>query len=291
MQLTGWIIYEDEHASKNKAFIHWFLEEAPKLNINLHFYVQSDISFGVKNNHLFIEVQKNKAPLPDFVIMRDINPLFSKQIESLGLPCFNSSFVSSICNDKAFTHQLLASHNIPMLDTYFANRKTLLITKKAPLPFPFVLKTRTGRSGKEVFLIQNERELAHTLELLENNDLILQPLAGSPGKDVRVFIVGKTIVGAVLRYNDNDFKANYTLGGQAKEYLLSDEEIRIVENIISLFPFGMAGIDFLFDIEGKFLFNEIEDVVGCRTLCEVTDINVVKLYLEFICEQVTKGVN
>ena len=288
MKYTGWLIYEDEHASKNKAFIQWFLDEAPLLDIDLHFYLQSEITFGVRNKQLFVHVKGNELQLPDFVIMRDINPLLSKQLEMLGVPCFNSSFVSSICNDKAFTHQYLAAHNIPMLDTYFVNRKTLLLTKKAPLPFPFVLKTRSGRSGNEVFLIKSEIEFAHYLRIIENNDLLLQPLASSPGKDVRVFIVGQNIVGAVMRYNDNDFKANYTLGGQAKEYILNEDEKQIVEEIVSLFSFGMAGIDFLFDQEGNLLFNEIEDVVGCRTLCKVTDINIVKLYLEYICGQLDK---
>ena len=31
----------------------------------------------------------------------------------------------------------------------------------------------------------------------------------------------------------------------------------------------MVGIDFIFDEQGQFLFNEIEDVVGSRTLSAV----------------------
>lgn len=289
MKYTGWLIYEDEHASKNKAFIQWFLEEAPLVNIDLHVYLQSEIIFGVRNKQLFVDVEGKEIQLPDFVIMRDINPLFSKQVEMLGVPCFNNGFVSSICNDKALTHQLLATNNIPMLDTFFVQKNALLITKTPPIDYPFVLKTRTGRSGKEVFLLKNEKDFLETISDIPSTDLIIQPLADMPGKDVRVFIVGGTIVGAVLRYNDQDFKANYTLGGEAKEYLLTEEEKMLIHKIISLFPFGMVGIDFLFDKDGKLLFNEIEDVVGCRTLCKVTDINIVKLYLEYICGQLDKG--
>ena len=44
----------------------------------------------------------------------------------------------------------------------------------------------------------------------------------------------------------------------------------------------MVGIDFIFDEEGRFLFNEIEDVVGSRTLSALSEINIVWEYLNFI---------
>lgn len=46
------------------------------------------------------------------------------------------------------------------------------------------------------------------------------------------------------------------------------------------------GIDFLIDENGEFLFNEIEDVVGARMLYQLTDINLVGKYLEFIIERI-----
>ena len=48
----------------------------------------------------------------------------------------------------------------------------------------------------------------------------------------------------------------------------------------------MVGIDFLVDEKGKFLFNEIEDVVGARMLYQLTSINLVEKYLQFILEQI-----
>ncbi len=56
----------------------------------------------------------------------------------------------------------------------------------------------------------------------------------------------------------------------------------MVNTIINHFDFGMVGIDFIFDEKGGFLFNEIEDVVGSRTLSMTSDTDIVKLYLEHI---------
>lgn len=289
MKTKGWLIYEEKHAEKNKAFIEWFLDEAKELNIELDFILQNRISFGVQNNALVIFV--DDAALidsPDFVIMRNIDPLFNEQLERMGIPCFNSHHVSVICNDKARTHQYLAGKGIPMLDTYITTVDELL-TGNLPLPFPFVMKTRTGRGGGEVFLVEDRGQLEAAHDQLSSRSIILQPLAGSPGKDLRVYVLGEEIVGAVLRSNPKNFKANYTLGGQAEIYELNEAELTVVHKIIQQFDFGLVGIDFLFDENGALLFNEIEDVVGCRTLCLTSDINIVKRYLEFILQKLATG--
>lgn len=289
MKTKGWLIYEAEHAKKNKAFIDWFLDEAKELDIELDFLLQNRISFGVQNNELVILL--DDAPLieaPDFVIMRNIDPLFNEQLERMKIPCFNSHHVSAICNDKAKTHQYLAGKGIPMLDTYFIAAGELL-TGNLPLPFPFVIKTRTGRGGSDVFMVEDTEQLEAVHERLSSRPIILQPLAGSPGKDLRVYVLGEEIVAAVLRSNKSSFKANYTLGGQAETYVLNESEITVVNKIIQQFEFGLVGIDFLFDKYGCLLFNEIEDVVGCRTLCLTSDINILKKYLEFILQKLATG--
>ncbi|ART77481.1 hypothetical protein B4U37_16110 [Sutcliffiella horikoshii] len=289
MKARGLLIYEEEHAKKNKAFIEWFLDEAAKLEIELGFILQSRISFGVHNNQLVLLL--GDAPLsepPDFVIMRNIDPLFNEQLERMRIPCFNSHHVSVICNDKARTHQYLAGKGIPMLDTYFMEADELL-TGNLPLPMPFIIKTRTGRGGGDIYMVEDLGQLEAVQDQLSNQSIILQPLAGSPGKDLRVYVLGRKVVGAVLRSNKNSFKANFTLGGQAEAYTLSKEELIVVNKIIEQFDFGLVGIDFLFDENGGLLFNEIEDVVGCRTLCLTSDINIVKRYLEIILQKLGLG--
>ena len=288
MKTKGWLIYEAEHAEKNIAFIEWFLTEAKELDIELHFILQNRISFGVKKNELVLLL--DDAPLmqaPSFVIMRNMDPLFNEQLERMMIPCFNSYHVSAVCNDKAKTHQYLAGKGIPMLDTYFTTSDELL-TGTSPLPFPFVMKTRTGRGGGDVFMVENTEQLEQVYTKLSARSIILQPLAGSPGKDLRVYVLGRDVVGAVLRSNQKSFKANFTLGGQAEAYELNKSELTVVNKIINQFDFGLVGIDFLFDEDGGLLFNEIEDVVGCRTLCLTSDINIVKRYLEFILQKLSK---
>lgn len=269
----GWLIYNREDAEKNKAYIDWMLAEAGTLGMDLRFQFREDLQMGHRNNQLFVDVQRNPVEPPAYAIVRTIDPFLTKQLEMLGVICFNSSFIAEIANNKAKTHQYISTLGIPMSDTVYCGG-----TVQALLPFPFIAKEVHGRGGKSVYLVKNHEQLASLPA--EGEWLIQKPAVF--GKDVRIFIVGKKIIAAVLRESTSNFKANYTLGGSASLYELSADETTLVQKVIDAFNFGMVGIDFIFNEEGHFLFNEIEDVVGSRTLSALSKINIVREYLELI---------
>lgn len=273
MKKIGWLIYNREDAEKNKAYIDWMLEEAKQLGMELQFYYREDLQVGHRQNQLYVDIQHTPSEPPAYAIVRTIDPFFTKQLEMLGTSCYNSSFVAEIANNKAKTHQYICSLGIPMADTIYCRGYV-----QENLLFPFIAKEVHGRGGKSVYLVENKEQLAALPK--EGEWLIQRPAVF--GKDVRVFVVGKKVIAAVLRSSATNFKANYTLGGSASLYELSQEEMALIQKIIDAFDFGMVGIDFIFDEQGQFLFNEIEDVVGSRTLSALSDINIVREYLEFI---------
>lgn len=199
----------------------------------------------------------------------------------MGVNVYNSSRISTICNDKALTHYHMNKLSIPMVNTIFIKQNNHVQTP--PMMFPFVVKEVDGRGGKQVHLIHDEQEWDACMGHISAPELIIQSTENVQlGKDVRVFVVGNEIVGAVLRESKNDFRSNFKLGGSAKWYPLNHQEIALINKIIHHFDFGMVGIDFLLDSDGKLLLNEIEDVVGSRTLSTVADINILQKYVTHI---------
>lgn len=275
---TGWLIYNREDAAKNSGYIDWMLDEAKSLNLDLHLYYRDDIQIGHRSNQLYVEHKQQPIRLPDFAIVRTIDPFFTKQLEKLHIACFNSSIISELANDKAKTHQYLTSIGIPMADTVYCHGQP----RAVDMEFPFIAKDIHGRGGKQVYLIEQDKDL-HALP--DAKWIVQKP--GVFGKDIRVFVIGTRIVAAVLRESSSTFKANYTLGGSASLYELSASEKTLVERVIACFDFGMVGIDFIFAEDGSLLLNEIEDVVGSRTLSALSDLNIVKEYLLFIKEKLS----
>lgn len=64
----------------------------------------------------------------------------------------------------------------------------------------------------------------------------------------------------------------------------------MIQKIIDHFDFGLVGIDFLIGHDGELIFNEIEDVVGSRTLSEISDINLLEKYVTFIKTKVAEHI-
>lgn len=280
----GWLIYSKKDALENSSYIDWFIEEARLQNLNLILVLREDLTIGLINNELTVQLHQKQVNLPQFAVVRTVEPILSLHLELAGIKVFNSSKISYICNHKSLTHLEMNRLNIPMVDMNFMKKEHL--SETAPMSFPFVIKEATGRSGKQVYMIQNEQDWEQYYQEPDETDLVIQSTQVQTGKDVRVFIVGKEIVGAVLRENKNDFRANFKLGGTATWYPLHSGQIKMINKIIHHFDFDMVGIDFLIGLNGEFLFNEIEDVVGSRILSKTSNINILEIYIAHIRDNI-----
>ncbi len=285
--MIGWLIYSQADIEKNKRYIQFYMEEGQKRNIDIRLVVLEELNFGVKKGKWFISGRYDEITCPDFAVCRTIYPLLSKQLEVMGIPVFNNSTVAEICNDKARTYQYVTRLGITVPDTEFC-RYSRLEDRLSVISGPTIVKAVAGHGGNQVYLLEqgNSTEVESIkksiLQGLNGADAVIQPLTGSKHQDLRVYVIGKEIIGCVLRTAREGFKSNFSLGGEVKNYILSPEETHLVNRIINLFDFGLVGIDFIIGDQGELIFNEIEDVVGARMLYQCTDINLVGLYLDYI---------
>lgn len=282
--MDAWIVYYKDSAEYNNKYIEFYIEEGKKQGINFKLVFVEDIKFGVKEGRLYLTHFSNEVRLPDFAVVRSIYPKLSKHLELMGVPVYNNSFVSEICNDKAKTYQYLAKTGIPMVDTFFY--KNFQIKSRLNITGPTVIKAVDGHGGTQVFLVEDmldyENRKEEIIKGIGSSDFVLQPRTGTRCQDLRVYVIGKQIIAAVLRTSREGFRANFSLGGDVRLYNLNEEEKRLINTVISEFDFGLVGIDFIIGDKGELIFNEIEDVVGSRMLYKCSDINIVELYLEFI---------
>ena len=295
--MTGWMIYNIEDYNKNKKYFEMHKEIADKNGITLELKFMENFSYGV-NSHseYFILYDKQRVELPRFVIGRMRNPLFTKQLELMGIDVYNNAFVADICNDKAKTYQFLAGSGIEVIPSEFVSADVLdnKIERLNALSEDGnknldnkVIKSTSGHGGTEVFLASDYPEAHFPI------DVVVQPFVQGENADVRVYVLDNAIVSAVKRTAREGFKSNYSLGGDVEEYILSKEERVVVDKIIAWFnkerylrdkTSGLfyVGVDFIIDREGKFLFNEIEDVVGSRMLYKTSNIDIVQMYMNKI---------
>ena len=70
-----------------------------------------------------------------------------------------------------------------------------------------------------------------------------------------------------------------------KCYQLNDNEIQMVKKILQKIPLDYGAVDFIFH-NGQAVLNEIEDAAGARMLYENTDIDIARMFVEYIAEEI-----
>ena len=140
------------------------------------------------------------------------------------------------------------------------------------------MKSTDGHGGKEVYLIHEINEVkAHQIA---NKKYIFQEFYKNDG-DLRIYVLGKKVVGAVIRNNPSDFRSNFSLGGEVKAYEPNQEIVDTATKIAKLLDANYIGVDFL-NVDGHWLVNEIEDPVGARMLYKASDIDITELLATYI---------
>lgn len=195
-----------------------------------------------------------------FVINRSNDYRIAAYYESKGIRVFNPSEFSRLANDKQLCYDFMEQNGIEIMPTRYSTP-------------PFIKKPVDGHGGQGVILCKSPNEY--------DEKMVCQKPATDLGRDLRVWILGADIIASILRVSDSDFRSNYCLGGRAEIYTLSDEEIRLIKKITTLVDGDYYAIDFVFN-KGKIVFNELEDTVGARMIYDKTDIDIIKLYCDYI---------
>lgn len=278
--MTGWLIYDQDNMQRNQFFIDRWMTAAKEKAVSLKLVTAQEIAYGFSEGQAFIRHGTNHEDI-DFAVMRAQHPLLSAHLEAMGIPCFNNARTADICNDKQKTYSMFAD-TLPMIDTAFLEQNAFV----NPFSFPVVVKAAHGCGGRGVFLANDENEFRQAIAQISPDSIIVQKLCDTPGKDLRVYVLGNKIIAGMQRYSPSDFRSNVGLGGSSMPVTLTDDIVGYVEHILTHFSFGLVGIDFIFH-QGKPLFNEIEDAVGTRMLYMHTKMDIANDYLDYILKSLS----
>lgn len=260
--INGLIVYNSLDQKKNEWFIDECIKQVNDKEFSLLYKEESDV---------FSYIESHKV---DFVIYRARDYKTVEQLEQKGIKCFNNSLTNKIANDKYATYQLCKKQEINCIET--------LLDSSEDLSYPFIMKSLDGHGGQEVYLINNEQERLDILKKSQKHFAYQRYLPNC--QDVRVYVLNHQIVAAVERKNSNDFRSNFSLGGEVKTYQPSQEMVEIATKISKLLGATYIGVDFLIDGNNIYL-NEIEDPVGARMLYKTSNIDIINLFVKEIKKQ------
>lgn len=281
--ITGWLIVNGFlHSEKFDELTTLFLRAAENEKINLL------VKF---NNEILVDTVEKRMDLPEFVIFWDKDILLAQWLEQQGVAVYNSSQTIAICDDKRRTHLALLKQHIPMPRTMFApmsyegigfTNSDFLQKVQENLGFPLVVKEAFGSFGMQVYLANNFYELHDIVQRCKTTELIFQEyIQTSIGRDVRLQVVGGTVVGSMFRYSRNDFRANLTAGGSMKKYQPSCEEKQLAVAAACAVGADFAGVDLLFG-EEQMLVCEVNSNAHFKNLQDCTGVDTARKIIHYV---------
>ena len=242
------------------------------------------------------------SPKPDAVIPRIGVALTSfghsmiMSFEDMNIPATASSFGLIHSRNKFLAGQVLQSAGIQVPKTVtFADPRHIDQAIKRVGGYPFILKRLKGTQGNAVFLI-NDVDKAHRKigKYIRKRKpfLIQQYIKESKGTDLRCFVVGGKVVGAMKRVAaKGEFRANIHQGGNGLEASLSKAERGMAIEAAEVLGLHIAGVDILRSHDGPMLL-EVNSSPGLQGIEKATGKDIAAEIIRYIETLVNEnGVN
>ncbi len=314
-----WLLYYEKYICKNQYFITEMISEGINYGLDIRLVTVEEINDLIKTEKPKAVISRVINPkLTDCIEKNGIKLFNSASVSRL---CNNKADTIRRIHDVGIVHIPTISvtagtdgkykYELIECEALQEYNKSLSVMKDSALDMIFygdalklqnisdidlskyIIKSVTGHGGAEVMLLSDYCKTHAVFGIQEpdaakyyKDKYIIQPVMTGYDSDIRIYLTGGEIEGAVKRTAKSGFKANYSLGGSISLFEPDDYMTDLVKRILELEDFSYIGIDFLYT-DGKIpVFNEIEDVVGARMLSACGKNGYVKKYIEYISRNI-----
>ena len=201
-------------------------------------------------------------------------------IEGMGIPVLNSCRSLSIAESKPSTLYLLGKAGLPVPRTVACQTEEVAyeVLREFGDAVSKPLYGALGEGVEHVLWPDAEGRLRDGLEHWRS--ICIQEYVPTGGRDIRAFVVGDSVVGAVLRIAQGDeWRTNVHQGGHCEAYPLDDRESEICRRAASLVGLEYTGIDILPGPDGPILL-EVNGAPQWHGLATATGIDVAGAVVE-----------
>ena len=309
----GWLIVNEYLDTEKFLEIRkLFLSGAEKKNVKLTVYTNAD--FAVDLSGAVVKSRAFDEGEPEFIIFYDKDIALASALEKMGYRLYNSADAIDVCDSKVKTATRISEYNlncrgdeakilmprtykvpftyenIGIKDSYSFDfleyvEKDLCEAGEGALSdvYPIVIKESNSSFGMGVHLAGSREEAVKLICEYGNKECIIQEyLSYSSGRDYRLQMVSDKCVCAMMRSNENDFRANITNGGKMSEYKPTDEDLSLARNVMKCLKLDFAGIDIMHDKSGRAVFLEANSNAHFKNIYDLTGINAAEKMIEYI---------
>ncbi|XCN71752.1 MAG: RimK family alpha-L-glutamate ligase [Candidatus Electrothrix aestuarii] len=213
-----------------------------------------------------------------------------RQFEQMDVFCANSSASIANSRDKLRSLQILSRHSVGIPPTAFVrDKKDVLPAIERVGGAPVVIKLIEGTQGIGVILAHTLSTAAGIVELLQSQKqsvLIQKFVKESKGRDIRAFVVGDRVVGAMRRVaQGQEFRSNVHRGGITEPVELDELYTDTAVRAAQILGLRVAGVDLLEGKDGPQIM-EVNSSPGLEGIEGCTQLDIAGSIIDYIAAQV-----
>ena len=213
-----------------------------------------------------------------------------RQFEQMDVFCANSARSIANSRDKLRSLQILSRHNIGIPKTTFVrDKKDVLPAIERVGGAPVVIKLIEGTQGIGVILANSISTAAGIVELLQSQKqsvLIQKFVKESKGRDIRAFVVGDRVVGAMRRVaQGQEFRSNVHRGGITEPVILDEQYTETAVRAAQILGLRVAGVDLLEGKDGPQIM-EVNSSPGLEGIEGCTQLDIAGSIIDYISVQI-----
>jgi RimK family alpha-L-glutamate ligase len=205
-------------------------------------------------------------------------------IEARGIPVVNSPRSIERTVDKFYTTALLEECGIDVPETVVCERTDDALAAVRAMG-DVVFKPLFGSMGRGMVRVSDPEMAFRVARTLEDIRAVfyVQRAIDHGGRDVRVFVVGGRVVGAIERKAvAGDWRTNVARGGTARPIDLSPDWSEVAVRATDAVGADYAGVDLLPGRDGRLYVLEVNGIPGWRGLQEATGIRVADIVIDHL---------
>lgn len=181
---------------------------------------------------------------------------------------------------KMYESYLLSQAGIasPFTMQIFSDENKKNVSQK--IKFPIIAKPIVGSKGRGVQKINNLEEL-EKFEIIEATDKFLFQEYIPITYDIRVFVVGNKVLGAMKRFvGKDDFRSNASLGAVVEKIELTDSLRDIALAAVRAYKYEVAGVDVVIHKDKEYIL-EVNNAPQWMAFKKVVGINPAQAIVEY----------
>ena len=208
-------------------------------------------------------------------------------LEERGMPVINSPRTIERTVDKLWTTALLAHAGLPVPETVVCEHPDEAMAAFRALG-DVIVKPLFGSMGLGMVRVSDEEMAFRVFRTLETLRSVyyLQRAIDHDGCDVRAFVVGGRVIGAIERTAPG-WKTNLARGGRARAVTLPAARVESALAAAKAVGADYAGVDLLPARDGTTYVVEVNGIPGWRGLQEATSSDVAGAIVEHLLGRVT----